>query len=134
VDSRLLTDSDVKVLQDDLPDFIEAISKKFNPRNIIVSGSSIPPNIRDILDTKSEVHLPRLEKDLWASVNKSVVDKIVYGDYGVVSPLYADTTLPIEIIQKFMAPKAFYTYDDGTYCIRGGAFETHPDGRQQYFT
>jgi hypothetical protein len=38
------------------------------------------------------------------------------------------------IIQNIAAPKAFYTFKDKYFLVRGGSFKTHPAKYGQYFT
>jgi hypothetical protein len=38
------------------------------------------------------------------------------------------------LIRKVMAPKALYTLEDVWFVVRGGAFSSHPDEYEQYFS
>jgi hypothetical protein len=60
-------------------------------------------------------------------------NKLIFGDYTIVSPDYAEPTISMNIIQNVMSPKVIYTYKDNYYILRGNAFKSSKHGFDQYF-
>lgn len=136
IDFRVIT-QDIDVLKNIAVHFINSFINDFNVDEIIISGSSIPATLSTILGTNDERSIERSEWHLWESIASSVPDsinkKLVYGDYGFISPDYSDVEFEFWLIQKVMGPKVFYTYSTKFFIIRGGAFQTHPSGYGQYY-
>lgn len=135
-DFRVIT-TDPAVLGANALKFLANLEADHFVNNIIISGSSIPASVRDLLKTKEYTHVARRECLLWSYIEKNNVKsgrKFIYGDYGLVSPDYTDMELNFAMIQNVAAPKAFYTFKDNYFLVRGGAFKTHPDKYGQYFS
>lgn len=116
-----------------LANFLVESAKLMSFQAIIVTGSSLPPSIGDILKVLTEREHGRTELSGYRALNAQVGGLNLYcGDYTVVSPLYSDVELPVEILQNVMTPKVVYTYGDVHYMARGGAFKTHPRAHFQY--
>ncbi|EHZ2901704.1 beta family protein [Vibrio vulnificus] len=113
--------------------FVEEFEKLAIDCLIIVTGSSIPEKINDVVKTGQKVYISRYERELWEQVKtiKTDYSSLVYGDYGVVSPDFEelDTDGPIPIV-----PKITYTFLDKYYLTRGYKTNTHKDGHGQYKT
>ncbi|ELL0577522.1 beta family protein [Vibrio cholerae] len=131
---------DCRVFEDDIDRYFEKINRfveEFEKLSIdcliVVTGSSIPEKINDVVKTGSQVYIRREENDLWDRIKtiKTDYSSLVYGDYGVVSPDFEelDTDGPIPIV-----PKITYTYLDKYYLTRGYKTNTHKDGFGQYKT
>lgn len=137
IDCRVLSPSDIEVTAGKIADFIKACLPAFSPDRIFISASSIPASAGAVLATESEIHIARCEKLLWEEVRGRLgpaeIAKTFYSDYGVVSPQYSDAGLSPGLFQSVTTPKIFYTYNYGFFAIRGGAFQTHPRGREQYY-
>lgn len=129
VDNRVCN-GDIEETSDKIVDFLRKIKQHNHFERIIVTGSSIPASIRDILEPESDITIDRREVAIARSVNDKV--KIDFGDYACVSPDYSDVTVGGGIIRRITAPKLFYPYDDQLFVIRGGALDTHPRGNAQY--
>lgn len=115
--------------------FAKKFSALYPIRKLIVTGSSIPASIREIIGVESEVELQRAELRIFNFVGMEISElyNIVIGDYGMVSPNYSDLDIIPEAMQNVTAPKILYAFDDYHYIIRGGALKTHPRRFAQYF-
>ena len=118
-------------------DSVVYLNQLFNTfvNKIIVTGSSIPPSIGEILSVGDEVELRRLELDIFDGVRDAIGDDfdVVLGDYGIVSPNYSDLDIPPEVFQNVMTAKILYTFDRHHFIIRGGAIRTHERGNEQFY-
>lgn len=136
IDFRVITQG-VAVLKSRAVNFINSFINDFSVDQIIITGSSIPASLKTILSTNGECSIERSEWHLWsdiaASLPEDVGKKLVYGDYGFISPDYSDVEFEFWLLQKVMGPKVFYSYSTKFFIIRGGAFQTHKNGYGQYF-
>jgi len=137
IDFRVIT-SELTALKNIAVNFINSFCSEFNVDRIIVTGSSIPAVITSILKPNSSKIIDRFEwhlyQDISPALSKIISNKLIYGDYGLISPDYSDTELEFWLMQTVASPKAFYTFSTNFFVLRGGAFKTHPDGYRQYFT
>jgi Beta protein len=133
LDCRLCLNLDptAKALQ--IQKFISKARSQFSFTEIIVTGSSIPASIGQVIKTEEVSDLERIELKIFAGVLAlSGMDHIGLGDYTIVSPLYADFTLEPEMFLNVTAPKVLYANKSTHYIARGGALKTHIRGNQQY--
>ena len=100
----------------------------------IVSGSGLPQRIVEAVPTKSSNYIARVERQIWSELRKSISKgrTVVFGDYATVTPDYVE--LDFALIYKQMGPKVIYALDEEWFVTRGGSFERHPDGRNQYYS
>lgn len=113
--------------------FVIASSAKKMFSEVIVTGSTIPAQIGELIETESESHVERHEIEVFKILNGSLSPSYVgFGDYTFVSPNYSDVTLPPELLRNVTAPKICYTYGDVHFIARGGALKTHKRGSLQY--
>ncbi|TGM10269.1 beta protein [Leptospira selangorensis] len=135
LDSRLINSEGAKKdIVRDILNFLPKVLSQFSFEGIIISGSSINANVGEHSDTNSEVSIERFEWQIFEDVKSAIPSlKIIYGDYGIVSPNYSDADIELEFIQNVATPKVFYTDRNLIYLYRGGAFKTHRRGRKQYF-
>lgn len=115
---------------------IEFISKAlgdYNLRKIIVTGSSIPSAIGEIIKTNSVKDHRRIELDIYSLVEKAVGSDVLFlGDYTIVSPLYSDVTIIPEAMRNVTAPKIAYSHRNEHFIMRGVSLASHPLGNLQY--
>lgn len=99
----------------------------------IVSGSGLPERMAEAVPTKSSDYIQRVERKLWDAIRKGVGGgrTMTFGDYATVTPDYVE--LDFALIYKQIGPKIIYALDEDWFVIRGGSFERHPDGRDQYY-
>jgi len=116
-----------------ITEFAKKYCKKFPCDEIIVTGSSIPASIKDVLDVESEAVCERLELQIYREVASSLPGyPLALGDYTIVSPLYSDFKIPPAAMRNIMTPKIFYPFDDFHFIARGGALKSHARGDLQY--
>jgi hypothetical protein len=103
----------------------DAINDGFNFSRIIISGSSIPSSITEIVKPRTEKIILREELIIYKSIKKYFADfKGFYlGDYTCVSPEYSDVELFDEDMDSVTTAKLIYPYDDSVYVLRGGRFK-----------
>jgi hypothetical protein len=116
-----------------ITNFLAKFQADFPTQRIIVTGSTIPSNITDLIGTNKSLSIPRQEYSMWRTVVKSV-NGVTFGDYGVVSPDYSDAELDPRLLRTVSTPKAFYPYEDLLHAVRGSSFQNHPLGNGQYFS
>lgn len=131
IDNRVCDGIDVNTRANEIVDFITEITRKNEFEEIIVTGSSIPGSIRDLLEPGKTCTFRRSEIEIYRIV-KAAHENIILGDYTAVSPEYSDVKVIKEIMRKITAPKIIYSYDDSVYIMRGHSLETHARGNKQY--
>jgi len=111
--------------------FSEKFCAEYDVRRVIVTGSSIPASISDVLKVKSECSIDRAELAVFDRVrSKHAHATLVFGDYTVISPDYSDVDLPPEIMQNVTTSKFIYTLKGRHFFIRG---ERVRGNYEQYF-
>ncbi|MGB2862638.1 MAG: hypothetical protein WBC05_04860 [Sedimentisphaerales bacterium] len=134
LDCRFCLNQDLDSLTSKIILFIQKFSEAYSVNRVIVTGSSIPASISDILSVHEEVEITRTELDVFESVYKEIGKncEIALGDYGIISPNYSDVDIPPNVIFNVITAKIIYTFDKHHYIIRGGGIKTHKRGYQQY--
>ncbi|MEC8811213.1 MAG: hypothetical protein VXY23_07885 [Pseudomonadota bacterium] len=131
-DCRICTNAKIEKIADEIANFSNSFSQRFPVRNIIISGSSIPASVAEVLSSNSEDYVQRIEMDIYNTAQKLWRDKaLVFGDYTTISPDYSDADIPPEQMQNRTTAKLTYSFDNQHYFIRGGSLKTK--GRDQYF-
>ncbi|MBT6500873.1 MAG: hypothetical protein HOK67_13315, partial [Deltaproteobacteria bacterium] len=133
-DCRVCNNSDFNKISDCISQFATKFSAQYPVRKIIITGSSIPPSIRDLAQTESESEIRRSELVVFHKIVSRIGDEyqLVLGDYTTVSPNYSDLKIRPEAMQNVTAPKIIYSFKQKQYIIRGGALRTHSRGLAQY--
>lgn len=100
----------------------------------VIAGSGLPEKMAEAVPTKSSDFIPRIEKTVWRELKSSIGKNrnVVFGDYATVTPDYVE--LDFALIYRQIGPKIIYALDESWFVIRGGSFEQHPDGREQYYS
>lgn len=131
-DCRVCTSLKAAIVAPQIQDFSRKFCADYSVRRVIVTGSSIPASVSDILKVDSEQMLARNELTIFSAVKtKHKHAPVVLGDYATVSPNYSDVDLPPEILQNVMTAKLTYTIPGAHYFIRGGGMKVN--GAKQYF-
>lgn len=132
IDCRIINE-DIDYYFKKIKRFVGYFEKESIDCLVIITCSSIPEKINDIVKTGEAQYIVREEGILWDKIKSIDTEYIsfVYGDYGVVSPDFEelDTDGPIPIV-----PKITYTFDEKYYLSRGYKTNLHPDGFRQYKT
>ena len=135
LDYRLCNTVDVAVSSVSLVQFIESITCSYRFIKIIITGSSIPPSVADVVSVGANVAINRIECEIQklvkASLNK-LGDIIEIGDYCTISPDYSDVVIPQYALRKVMTPKIVYSKGDQQLFIRGFSIDSHSRGALQY--
>ncbi|MDP3672682.1 MAG: hypothetical protein Q8R69_23700 [Telluria sp.] len=133
IDNRVCLDIDLGKRGLQLQAFIPHCFSTVNFDELVITGSSIPASIGEVIQTNNEGTHERQELSLCRPIfNKFKDERIVIGDYTIVSPLYSDIDIPPEALRNVTAPKIVYSYDDVYYILRGGQLSSHPRGNSQY--
>lgn len=135
IDLRIINDNNINYLKNRIVKFIEDIEKNLICNKIIITSSVFPPTIGEIIKTNQIMTINRLEHTLWEKIIKElpIHNKLIFGDYTIVSPDYAEPTISMNIIQNVMSPKVIYTDKNSYYILRGNAFKSSKYGFDQYF-
>ncbi|BCQ38023.1 hypothetical protein ERHA54_06260 [Erwinia rhapontici] len=97
------------------------------PSKVVVTGSTIPASISEIIQTKNEKHVLREEYIIYENVLTNMIEfniNVFLGDYTCVSPDYSDVELFDEDMDNVTTAKLIYPYDKSLLLIRGGRFKT----------
>jgi hypothetical protein len=131
-DCRVCANIDAQKTSKLINDFAIIFSSQFSVRNFIVTGSSIPASVADVLSVNEEKSIERREIEIYDGVRR-LSDGVDYlfGDYTTVSPNYSDADIPKNQMQNRTTAKLTYSYEDKHYFIRGGSLKTI--GLGQYF-
>jgi hypothetical protein len=133
LDNRVCLNVDTVARSKEIVQFLKKSAGIFDFDSTIITGSSIPSSIRDILATQSEASHVRKELIIYHAVAKELDGSNLFlGDYTIISPLYSDLDLPPEMLQNVLVPKIVYTHHKVHYVERGGALKTHARGSLQY--
>lgn len=131
-DCRICTSANIEKIASDIVNFSNLFSQTCPVRNIIVSGSSIPASVAEVLSSNSEDYVQRIEVEIYKTAQNLLKEKaLVFGDYTTVSPDYSDADIPPEQMPNRTTAKLTYSFDNQHYFIRGGSLKTK--GRDQYF-
>lgn len=131
-DCRLCTGFDVAETGLEIANFAKKFCAAYTKvRRVIVTGSSIPASIGDVLNVDETAHLPRRELAIIAKARDLTEIDIVLGDYASVSPFYSDADLDERLMQTVMTARLIYPFKGFHYFIRGGSMKTR--GAKQYF-
>lgn len=114
---------------------IATFARKFcgvydNVRRVIVTGSSIPAAIGDLIDVDSTEIVARPELAITAKARELSEIELVAGDYTTVSPFYSDADLDPRIMQNVMTPRLIYPFKHSYYVTRGVSMKS--GGYEQY--
>jgi hypothetical protein len=101
-----------------------------NVRRVIVTGSSLPASIGDVLSVDSSKVVERRELTIIARARNLSDVALVAGDYTMVSPFYSDADLDPKIMQNVMTPRLIYPFKECYYVRRGVSMKS--GGQTQY--
>ena len=99
-------------------------------RRVIVTGSSIPPSLGEIVKSTTTKAIARCELAIIANARELTDMDLVGGDYATVSPFYSDADFHPALFQKVTSPRLIYSFDHSHYISRGASLES--GGQTQY--
>ena len=114
---------------------ITTFAKKFcdaydKVRRVIVTGSSLPASIGDVLSVNSTEVVERRELSIISKARDLSDVDLVAGDYTTISPFYSDADLDPKIMQNVMTPRLIYPFRQSYYIARGVSMKS--GGYAQY--
>jgi hypothetical protein len=133
IDNRYCAQLDVPKRSSELIAFLGDSDKHIKFDEVIITGSSIPASISEILPVSAAITHARTELAIYGAVKGKIAQKnLKLGDYTVVSPLYSDANIPKEAMQNVITAKIGYSHGNVHYFARGASVKTHPRGPLQY--
>lgn len=132
LDCRLCSSSiDVGATAQQIAAFARKFCGAYNKvRRVIVTGSSIPATIGDIIDVDSTEIVARRELAVIAKAREFSEIELIAGDYATVSPFYSDADLDPKIMQNVMTPRLIYPFENSYFVTRGVSMKS--GGQTQY--
>jgi hypothetical protein len=129
-DCRLCSGMDISLTAQQIAAFARNFCKVFNVRRVIVTGSSIPASIRDLVNPNSAETVTRHELAIISKARLLAEVDVLAGDYATVSPFFSDADFDPRLFQKVTAPRLIYSFDHSHYIARGVSLES--GGQSQY--
>lgn len=130
LDCRVCSGSDVSLTARQIAAFSRKFRASYKVRRVIVTGSSIPPSLGDVVKPNSVGTVARSEVAIISAVRELSNLDIVAGDYATVSPFYSDADFDPRLFQKVTAPRLIYSFNHSHYIARGVSLES--GGPAQY--
>lgn len=123
----LMQDTNISSCYSTIEKFLSKINYRFS--KIIITGSSIPNSITELINKEQKKDIRRKELDLYDLINKSHKG-FFYGDYTIISPYYMELDIPIQYFSKNMIAKVIYSHEKCHYICRGKSLQK--EGYAQY--
>ena len=131
IDCRYIDDNNLDNYEKYIIGILEEIIDKDIFMNIVISGSSIPENIKNTVKVDTNVYLNRNEVDLYKKIKLFYpIDKIIFGDYTVISPDVFELNIDPKLYLNFMTSKIIYSQLNSHYFTRGKNIKQY--GFEQY--
>ncbi|GAA6166792.1 beta family protein [Sessilibacter corallicola] len=130
-DCRICSNLDSQKLSKQIDVFTKGFVSSYPVRRVVVSGSSIPASVAEVLSSNSEKYVERVEVDIFSAAVSLGAAQYVFGDYTTISPDYSDADIPGDQMQGRITAKFIYSFEGQHYFIRGGSLKTK--GRDQYY-
>jgi len=120
LDCRLCTSSNVLETARQIATFAKKFCDAYDKvRRVIVTGSSLPASIGEVLKVDSTEVVDRRELAIISNARNLSDVELVAGDYTTVSPFYSDADLDPKIMQNVMTPRLIYPFGQSHYVTRG---------------
>ncbi len=130
LDCRLCTGLNVSQAAQQIATFAKKFCNAYdNVRRVIVTGSSIPASLGDIVKSTTTKVLERCELAILAKARDLTDIDLVCGDYATVSPFYSDAEFEPELFPKVTSPRLIYSFDHSHYISRGRSLATGGPGQ-----
>lgn len=131
LDCRLCTSLKVSEVAQQIASFAKKFSSVYdNVRRVIVTGSSIPASIKDVIKVDSVEIVERQELAIITKARELSEIELTTGDYATVSPFYSDADLDPKLMQSVMTPRLIYPFKRSHYLTRGTSMKS--GGYEQY--
>lgn len=129
IDLRFLVSTKIDTIIANVKAFLDKAIKAGKYSKIILSSSSIPSSITDIVKPQREEYFARNEWVVWSDVISVFPNNLIYADYTVISPDFTEFELAVELMRTVQTPRIIYTGLTTSYAVRGGALKTHGDSQ-----
>ncbi len=130
LDCRVCSGLDVSLTAQQVAAFAKKFCKSYGVRRVIITGSSIPASLGDLVKPDSAETVTRRELAIISKARDLADVDIVAGDYATVSPFYSDADFDPRLFQKVTAPRLIYSFNESHYVARGISLES--GGPAQY--
>jgi hypothetical protein len=130
LDCRVCNGLDVSTTAQQIAAFAQKFCKSYHVRRVIITGSSIPGSLGDLVKPNSAEIVTRRELAIISKVRDLADVDVVAGDYATVSPFYSDADFDPRIFQKVTAPRLIYSFNHSHYIARGVSLKS--GGQTQY--
>jgi hypothetical protein len=130
LDCRVCSAMDASLTAQQIAAFAQKFCKSYNVRRVIITGSSIPRSLGEIVKPNSVETIARRELAIILNARALANLAIVAGDYGTVSPFYSDADFDPRLFPKVTAPRLIYSFNHSHYVARGVSLES--GGPEQY--
>jgi hypothetical protein len=130
LDCRVCSGLDVSLTAQQIAVFAQKFCKSYDVRRVIITGSSIPASLGDLVNPNSVETVTRRELAIISKARDLASVDVVAGDYATVSPFYSDADFDPRLFQKVTAPRLIYSFNHSHYVARGISLES--GGQAQY--
>lgn len=130
LDCQVCSGLDVSLTVQQIAAFARKFSKSYNVRRVVITGSSIPASLGDLVRPDSVENVTRREIAIISGARSLIEVDVVAGDYATVSPFYSDKEFDPKLFPKVTAPRLIYSYDESHYIARGVSLDS--GGPAQY--
>lgn len=130
LDCRVCNSLDVSQAAQQIAAFARKFCKPYDVRRVIITGSSIPASLGDLVKPNSVETVKRRELAIISKARDLADVDVVAGDYATVSPFYSDADFDPRLFQKVTAPRLIYAFNHSHYIARGISLES--GGQTQY--
>lgn len=130
LDCRVCSGLDVSLTAQQIAAFARKFCNSYDVRRVIITGSSIPSSLRDLVKPNSTETVTRLEIAIISKARGLADVDLVAGDYATVSPFFSDADFDPWLFQKVTAPRLIYSFNHSHYIARGVSLKS--GGQAQY--
>lgn len=130
LDCRLCTSLNVSETAHQIAVFAKRFCKAYeNVRRVVVTGSSIPASLGDLVKSTTTQIVARSELAILAKARELTDIDLLGGDYATVSPFYSDADFHPSLFQKVTSPRLIYSFDHSHYITRGASLASGGQGQ-----
>jgi len=129
-DCRVCSGLDVSQTAQQIAVFARKFCNSYDVRRVIITGSTIPASLGDLVKPNSVETVTRRELAIISKARDLADADVVAGDYATVSPFYSDADFDPRLFQKVTAPRLIYSFNHSHYVARGISLEA--GGQAQY--
>ena len=130
LDCRVCSSLDVPLTAQQIAAFARKFCNVYDVRRVIVTGSSIPGSLGDLVKPNSTTAVTRRELAIISQARDLGDVDMMAGDYTTVSPFYSDANFDPRLFPKVTAPRLIYSFNHSHYVARGISLES--GGPAQY--